>query len=192
MVRRFPVVVCLLSILTAVPIAAAAAPAFTIRVFIECFDAAAKQPLRAAERETAQRFGSLGIHIEWRDGAARRDDGGVPAFSVIVLSKAMAARKIGAEGIPDATVATANEQARRAYVFYDRLSREADRHAMPHSTLLARVLTHELGHLIAALDHAPLGIMRSTVDHAEAGFFGFTDEQKQALRQALTAAIARR
>jgi len=188
MVRRFVVVVSL-SVLSALPLRGASTAQFTIRVFVECFDAAAAWPLRIAETETDRRLRSLGIYVEWHDGAIRRGDRSlVPTFSILILSPEMTAQKVRAEGITSATLATANKPARRTYVFYDRVSREADRLGSQPGTLLGRVVTHELGHLLAELEHGSLGIMRPTLARSEAGYFDFTDAEKQAIRRALTAA----
>jgi len=56
--------------------------------------------------------------------------------------------------------------------------------------MLAHVLMHELGHMIANIGHEPFGVMRKFLELKETGFFGFTAAQKVAIRAALAGAMA--
>jgi hypothetical protein len=49
--------------------------------------------------------------------------------------------------------------------------------------LLARVVAHEIGHLLLeSRARAPHGIMRGGLEQGEAGFYRFTDEQASRMR----------
>jgi len=87
-------------------------------------------------------------------------------------------------------LATASKAAGRSYLFHDRLIRAAEQHGLSEVDVFSHALTHEIVHMIANFGHDAVGIMREQLELTGAGFFGFTDAQKKAMRTALREAMA--
>jgi hypothetical protein len=107
-----------------------------------------------------------------------------------MLSTSMAAEKARLDGVPTITLATSSQSTGRAHVFYARLTAVAAERQYDDGLMLAHVLMHELGHMIANIGHETFGVMRKFLEVKEAGFFGFTAAQKVALQTALARAMA--
>jgi hypothetical protein len=72
------------------------------------------------------------------------------------------------------------------------IGKYADHHGLPAANLMAYAATHEIGHLLLGEKHAPTGIMRAVWGKTEyremaQRWLGFSDAERQALRQALPA-----
>src|SRR5262245_2503939 len=147
--------------------------------------------LHAAEQASARRFRDLGVELRWREpSAVALADTRAPEVSIVLMSAAMGARKSDREHLRDNTVATSSKRTGRAYVYCERVRQVALQHAMAEDQVLARVFTHERGHMIANIGHDTLGAMRATMEMTDAAFLGFTDPQRRAIREALAAAMA--
>jgi len=147
--------------------------------------------LLAAEQAAGNMFKQVGIELRWQEPAAPERDGTrEPEVSIVLMSRTMAAKKSASDHIADGAVATSSQRTGRAYVFCERVSKVAHQHAMAEGQVLAHVFTHELGHMIADIGHETIGVMRGTIDTTEAGFFGFTEAQRRAIRDALAIAMA--
>jgi hypothetical protein len=74
----------------------------------------------------------------------------------------------------------------RAWVFANRVSEITKVGAIDPTLLLARVIAHEMGHLLLeSKAHAPHGIMRAGLELSEVGFYGFTEEQSILMRDGI-------
>ena len=190
MVRRIGVLVCLVAFATTGRANGAPPPPFNIVVDIQNYAMVDKWTLRTAKSETGRVFAQMGIQIDWRESSQVIERVGVPAFSIVMLSTSMAAEKARRDGVPTVTLATSSQSTGRAYVFYARLSAVAAERKYDGGLMLAHVLMHELGHMIANIGHETFGVMRKFLELKEAGFFGFTDAQKVAIQTALAGAMA--
>jgi hypothetical protein len=189
MVRRIGVLVfCLLTS----PAALVASPPLSpliIVVYLENYAPVDKHTLSSAKGETARVFKEMGIRIEWRAQWVVGDLN-APAFNVVLLSPPMATEMSRSDAVAENSLAISSKTTGRAYVFYARLCQVAKQDALPEGLLLAEVLNHELGHMIADLGHGSMGIMRKFLEtKSEAGFFGFTRDQQVAIRTALAGAM---
>jgi hypothetical protein len=74
----------------------------------------------------------------------------------------------------------------RAWVFANRVSEMTKVGAIDPTLLLARVVAHEIGHLLLeSRAHAPHGIMRAGLELSGVGFYRFTDEQARLMRDGI-------
>ena len=147
--------------------------------------------LRSAEQEASRVFRQIGVDLRWlAHGTAPGGDGRSPEVSIVLMSAEMGARKSRIEQLSDKILARGSRWTGRAYVFCDRVSDVARQHALSEGMVLAHAFTHELGHMIANIGHDANGIMREALELRAAGFFGFTDAQKRAIREALAEATA--
>jgi hypothetical protein len=190
MVRHLVVLVCLLGFSSTGRAHAANAAEFTIVVDIQNYAAVEKRTLQTAQQETARIFAKMGIGIEWREDPRAFGPGDVPAFSIVMLSPSMTAEKTRQDGVATLALATSSKGTGRAHVFYDRLLAVAAQQQFDAGIMLAHVLTHELGHMIANIGHDAFGIMRKFLELKEAGFFDFTRAQQTVIRTALSGAMA--
>jgi hypothetical protein len=167
-------------------------PTFNIVVEVQNAAAVTHPILRQAEHQDSRVFGKMAVHIEWRAPTTtlRRSAIG-PPFTVVLMSRDMGAAKIRNDGVLPGSLATASRVTGRAYVFFERVEQAAQRYGGNTAPLLARVLTHELGHLIADIGHQHIGAMRPSIDLREPGFFGFTVPQQLAIRAALAQAMSK-
>jgi hypothetical protein len=111
---------------------------------------------------------------------------------VSILPHAMAGRA-GASGDALGSADEMGNGSRRAAIFYDRVSAMAGGDTAPMATLLARVMAHELGHLLLGENaHSRTGIMRGAWGERElsgeaGGEMVFTPEQARRMQSRLAA-----
>jgi hypothetical protein len=160
-----------------------------VLVEIQNYALVSKGTLHSARLETARVFSRMGIQIEWREGPKSLSDVNIPAFSILMLSRSMAASKANSDCVPPMTLAISSKNTGRAYVFWDRVAAAAREQVLSDGLLLSHVMTHELGHMTANIGHDGLGIMRPFLELREAGFFGFTSPEKAAIRATLQRAL---
>lgn len=155
-------------------------------VVVQLIDYAQVHPgdWRAAVRETDHIFRKVAIEVHWRPSVQ------APEFDVILLSPAMVARKTRDDRLGDAVVARCSKAAGRAYIFVSRVLARANARGLNRGAFLARVIAHELGHMIGDLKHSTTGVMREELQWNEAGHFLFSPDEGKALRQSVEGAIA--
>jgi len=74
----------------------------------------------------------------------------------------------------------------RAWVFANRVSEMTKVGAIDPNRMLARVVAHEIGHLLLeSKAHAAHGIMRAGLELSEGGFYRFTEEQASLMRDGI-------
>jgi hypothetical protein len=116
--------------------------------------------LTSAEELASRAYESVGILLEWTDGAARvasPDDR--RHFDVVILTKEMTDRTAKADSLGQASPVT-----RRAYIYYRRILNHAFETKSDPTRVLALVLAHEVGHLLLPTlrSHTTNGLMRQT------------------------------
>jgi hypothetical protein len=73
------------------------------------------------------------------------------------------------------------------WAFYNRIVSAAGRKPVDVNRVLARVIAHEVGHLILPVHgHGEFGIMRSALGLDHVGIYRFTNDQARQMRAALT------
>jgi hypothetical protein len=74
----------------------------------------------------------------------------------------------------------------RAYVFAHRIEELAGRNAVSVSRILARVIAHEIGHLLLPVGHSRRGIMCENLDLRFMADGRFTPQQSASIQAAAT------
>jgi hypothetical protein len=152
-----------------------------------------ERELATAQHHIARVFTAIGVDIVWAQGPTTPDNPDARQISLILLSKAMAERQSAEENVPVNVLGRAAHGGDRAWVFYERIANAARRHGLDIGTALARVLVHEIGHLLApTLGHAERGVMRGVLDLAPANSELFSAEQGIQIRRSLLVAIDQR
>lgn len=152
--------------------------------------------LTDAESEATDVYRAARIALEWSDGVTDADanqvapTGLVVDLRVIVVAGVAERRFIEDGRLADTVLGFAPTKrdcfcGRRAYIFSDRIMSVGYRHGNPTS-LLGRVLAHEVGHLLLSRDgHSPIGIMRATLDTELSFQPRFTDGEMKALKRGI-------
>jgi hypothetical protein len=145
------------------------------------------QILRLAKAGTAQIYGRMGVSLAWLDAeeVVRREIR--PPYTMVLTTPQAEKRQALSEGgVTDDALGQAVPNARRAYVFYDRVQAKV---LLPHRdtvTLLAYAMAHELGHLMLPPNsHSTTGVMRPNFDTGPRVIPSFTKAQATAIRERL-------
>ena len=89
------------------------------------------------------------------------------------------------------TLAQANSDARRVYVFWDRIGPAVDHQAVAHGDALGLVIAHELGHvLLPSSGHSRDSIMQANYDVVPVVRLKFDAEESALMRAFIAAAQA--
>ncbi len=121
-----------------------------------------------AQSLVASYYSDVGVRTEWMT-TVRQDatpasthvGGRLEDFTVVVLSRSMAARKGMAINATGSAAIGLGQMGRIVYVRYDQLKDAAVAAAWPTKNLLAVVIAHELGHLLLPPgSHSADGLMR--------------------------------
>ncbi len=145
--------------------------------------------LRETQHEVAAMFGDIGVHIEWSEARATR---GAEAIRVILLPYETGALRLDQRMILGAAMGSPAGVG-MAWVFYRRVTAEANHHGVPIDRLLACAVAHELGHLLQnSPAHTNSGLMRATWDrldfrHAARGRLRFTSDNEERFASFVTA-----
>jgi hypothetical protein len=146
-------------------------------------------PARLADvyRDVSRVYRAIGVTIRWADNRSEGTDS-MPFVRVLLLSRAMANRKIAAEGVHESVLGEASKETGRIYIYWDRLQTLASRYGRKADEILAIVVAHEIAHLLLPSNsHSSSGIMQAGLDVRTAIALRFTDDQGQVIRQALSA-----
>lgn len=132
--------------------------ALALVVHVTNLSSASAEVIAAAEHAAGEMFRAQGVDIEW---AAATDGGAHVDAGLILVSAPRGAftdsfiRVLGAASRTPSGGGT-------AWVFYDRVSGDADRYGVPLPQLLASVIAHEVGHLLQdTASHDDRGVMRA-------------------------------
>lgn len=134
-------------------------------------------------------FHSAGVNVSWAGPLQRPVSDvscdGVPrvAVSIINIQKPFSG---DARDTADVLGRAAPAYA-RAWVFLNRVAEVAKHRPVDMNLILARAITHEIGHLLlpAETAHGAVGIMRPSLEFNHTGVVGFTREEAKLIRSAL-------
>ena len=151
-----------------------------VTVHVENYAAVPPEDWDLVTREVDDIFRSGGITLKW-EGALRvpmrevpRD--GVRRMALVVLD--IQEPFAGSERDTADVLGRAAPHLSRAWVFANRVTEITKAGSMDANLLLARVVAHEMGHLLlGSMAHAPRGIMRAGLPLDVVGFYRFTEEQ---------------
>ena len=162
----------------------------TIVLHVDNFASLPSETLSKAEKAVTAIFADAGVSLELVDGrerAPRRD--GQRHLKVLLLSREMSERKIAADGVGPTVLGQAARVPGRAYIFTHRVAELAKWYDLDDARLLARVIAHEIGHLLLpAHSHSARGIMCETLDMSGKVEPRFTKEQSTSLQEAIVSA----
>jgi hypothetical protein len=121
--------------------------------------------MRDAQQQIVDMFRDAGIEVRWSaDGCARGDAG---AVRLTLLPYETGALQRDRRAILGAAMPS-SDGIGTAWVFYNRVGREADRHGVAIAPVLASAIAHEIGHLLQRRPgHGDRGLMRASWDHAD-------------------------
>jgi len=157
-------------------------------VHIENHAVVPPETVAGAREQLAHIFDAAGVRVESSaDPDHDRCAHGL-AVHVLLLGGERGDRFIKAEQVKRRVLAQANSDARRVYVFWDRVGPSVDRQAVAHGDALGLVIAHELGHiLLPSRRHSRDGIMQANYDvHLSYGLK--FDAEESALMRAFIAA----
>jgi hypothetical protein len=138
-------------------------PAFAIlSIVIHVTNIAAAPPaiLRDAQQQVAEMFRDAGVDVRW---AAECEPlrGHAGAVRLTLLPYETGALQRDHRAVLGAAMPSANGVG-TAWVFYGRIAREAERHGVALTPVLASAIAHEIGHLLQATPgHTDRGLMRA-------------------------------
>jgi hypothetical protein len=161
------------------------------RVFVHIENLAALPPetIAGARDELAHVYDAAGIHVETSADPDHDHCAHQLTVHVVLLGGDRADRFIRKEHVKRKALAQANSDARRVYVFSDRVGPAVDHHAVARGDALGLVIAHELGHvLLPARDHARTGIMQANYNVYFSYRLKFTTEESVAMRAFIAAA----
>jgi len=153
--------------------------------------------VRQAQNDVRRIFRSAGVDIVWidPDAAPPKPSAVSRIVSVVVLPRAAGAAADGDAEPMGVTILTRGRPM-SAYVFFDRVVRNADALAVAVPLVMAGVIAHELTHLVVGADaHAPAGLMRAQWGRTELvaaaqGQLRFSPAESRAIRGSLIAPAA--
>jgi hypothetical protein len=158
------------------------------QVFIHIESRAALSPgaIAAARAELAHVFEAARIHLESTAEADHERCGLQFTVHVVLLGGTTADRFLRDEQVGRKVLAQANREARRVYVFWDRVAASGDHEGVARGDALGVVISHELGHvLLPVRGHSKMGIMQENYNPWHLYDAKFTQEQSAAMRALL-------
>jgi hypothetical protein len=161
----------------------------SVVVHIENLAAVPPETIAGARDELAHVYDAAGIRVETSAEPDHDQCAHQLTVHVVLLGGERADRFIRRERVNRRALAQANSDARRVYVFTDRVGPAVDRHAVGRGDALGLVIAHELGHvLLPARDHARTGIMQANYNVYFSYRLKFTAEESTAMRAFIAAA----
>jgi hypothetical protein len=156
-----------------------------ITVHVEDYARVPAEDWTVVQREVAQIYETAGVTVTWA-GPLRTPQHQWPRDGVRRVALVIVNIEVPFAGDPRDTadvVGRAAAEYSRAWVFANRVTEAARTGAVDANVLLARVIAHEIGHLLLPNQkHAARGIMRASLEREQVGFFGFTLEQAAFIR----------
>lgn len=159
-----------------------------VRVHVENYAAVPPDDWDLVKREVNDIYRSAGVTVEWagplrvpmrevpRDGVRR------VALVVLNIQEPFAG---SARDTAD-VLGRAAPHLSRAWVFANRVTEITKAGLVDANLLFARVVAHELGHLLLGdMVHASHGIMRAGLPLEKVGFYRFTEEQAARIRDGI-------
>jgi hypothetical protein len=160
-------------------------------VFVHIENHAAVPPeiVADAREQLAHIFAAAGVRAESSaDPDHDRCAHGL-AVHVLLLGGARGERFIKTEQVKRRALAQANSDARRVYVFWDRIGPAVDHQAVAHGDALGLVIAHELGHvLLPSSGHSRDSIMQANYDVYLSYGLKFDAEESALMRAFIAAA----
>lgn len=121
--------------------------------------------MRDAQQQVIEIFRVAGVDVRWSSEACSRGDAG--AVRLTLLPYETGALQRDHRAILGAAMPS-SEGIGTAWVFYNRVAREADRHGVAIAPVLASAIAHEIGHLLQrSPGHTDSGLMRASWNHAD-------------------------
>lgn len=150
--------------------------------------------LEAAQDTATAVYNAVGVRLAWLSPGTGppADLAGAPRFGVVLVTEANESQLLSSVSLPKAVLPNVLGitpiEARRVYLFCARIAKMARLNRVTVDVLLARVLAHEIGHLMLPhMAHSDTGIMRSSVDVQTRESPGFTEHQGASIRTLLMA-----
>jgi hypothetical protein len=122
--------------------------------------------VRDAQQQVTDLFRDAGIEVRWEiESQSLR--GHAEAVRLTLLPFETGALQRGRGAVLGAAIPSADGIG-TAWVFYQRVAREADRHGVAIAPILASAIAHEIGHLLQRRrGHAERGLMRACWNRAD-------------------------
>lgn len=138
---------------------------------------------------------AAGIRVEWRDVRyplpVRESPPLARVFAVDLVNAPTP--EDGSEHVRLDVLGSAAREVNRAFVFVNRVQLAASTLPVDVPTVLAHVISHELGHLLLPPgSHSPDGVMRASLDFARPQSNRFTRQQAETMRSAVASRAAAR
>jgi hypothetical protein len=167
----------------------------TVVVHLEDHARVPPRDLEAVQKEADRIFRAAGVTVSWanplRTTIADASQGGPPRVALVMVN--LQTPFSGDASDTDEVLGRAAPGRARAWVFVNRIAESAAKGTVDARLLLARVIAHEIGHLLLpSAAHSHVGIMRPSFELDQVGLFLFTNEESRQIRAALAARRADR
>jgi hypothetical protein len=175
--------------LTTATLAGAGKQALTVVLRIENPARVSGNTLLNAEEHAARIYDAIGVNTIWVHDEARDVAPGALRLTVILLHTDMPVLGSANEKLEGHVVGEAFREARRVYIFTNRIAALAAKHSRDRAILLGHAIAHEMGHvLLPANSHSASGLMSASLDMQSKTTKSFAPEQGALIRARLTAA----
>jgi hypothetical protein len=159
----------------------------SVDVEVDNYAALSSDALSTAEVVASSIFSNVGVTLRWSGVREPRNEpivGNGIKLRLVLLPAAMANRMIVKQQIEDDVLGLAVSPAGIAYVFCHRVTMAATNRGLIATTLLGRVVAHELGHLLlsSVRGHPSTGVMHRSVSVRSGRLEAFTPAQGARLR----------
>jgi hypothetical protein len=160
-------------------------------VVLQVTNAAGISPatLLKAQQHAASIYSAIGVRIVWADAEdARHAAPAGPRLTLVLLSTETLLQSPANEKVAGHIIGQAFRDARRAYLFSNRIAALATKYSRDRATMLGHAMAHETGHLLLPADsHSASGLMSANLDMETRlkGARNFTAEQGALIRARL-------
>jgi hypothetical protein len=163
----------------------------SVFVHIENRGAVTPETIAGAREQLAHIFQVAGVRVDSSAEPGHDRCASKLAVHVVLLGGRIADRFIKSEQVKRQVLAQANSDARRVYVFWDRVGPAVDHQAIGHGDALGLVIAHELAHvLLPARGHSPSGLMQANYNAYLSYGLKFSADESEAMRAFLVAWLA--